>query len=351
MSDERSSRRRPPRQGRVPDKVRRELEGAFDEGASKPTKKSGRRTIVIADEGLPDLGYLDEEKEKGFRERRSSAPAGRSTIVIEDFDEYEVAEAPPARTSGGIDPRMRARRNAVHKEEGRRRLLIGGLVVAALAVVVLVVAAFASPLFDVRTVDVQGVVYTDPDVVAAVVDDLMGTPVLLVDTRSAEQRLEAIPWVERARVSTDFPHTVYVDVRERLPIAWFQGPDGRFRVIDVDGRVLEVLDGQPVDYLPITGQHLDTTRGAFAGPAYAAAANLVVSLPTEIEAVTTAVGINPSTGGLTMSLTGGVQVRLGDLRNMDDKLARLLGRVRAGLGGICELDVSTDEVGAVACPS
>ena len=65
--------------------------------------------------------------------------------------------------------------------------------------------------------------YTDEDVLQGVIDDLMGEPVLLVDTRAAEQRLEAVPWVENARVETDFPHGVLIDIRERQPVATFQG--------------------------------------------------------------------------------------------------------------------------------
>ena len=53
----------------------------------------------------------------------------------------------------------------------------------------------------------------------AVIDDLRGEPVLLVDTRRAEVQLEQIPWIERAFVSTDFPNRVLIDVRERLPLA------------------------------------------------------------------------------------------------------------------------------------
>ena len=56
---------------------------------------------------------------------------------------------------------------------------------------------------------------------------------LRADTDGAERELEAIPWVEDARVTTDFPHGATIELRERQPVATFQGPDGRFRVIDI----------------------------------------------------------------------------------------------------------------------
>ena len=57
------------------------------------------------------------------------------------------------------------------------------------------------------------------------IDDLVGTPVLVADTQQAERELEAIPWVEDAKVTTHFPHGVSIEIRERAPVATYQGPD------------------------------------------------------------------------------------------------------------------------------
>mgnify|MGYP003339753602 FL=1 len=49
---------------------------------------------------------------------------------------------------------------------------------------------------------------------------------------------------------------------------------------------------------------------------------------------------------------GGAQpvvARLGDSNALDDKLARLLQAVRNGLGAVCQVDVSTSEVGLTPC--
>jgi len=208
----------------------------------------------------------------------------------------------------------------------------------------------------VRDIDVQGAVYTDPEVLDQVVADLQGEPVLLVDTEAAERALEAVPWVERARVSTDFPHTVRIDIRERKPVATFQGGDGRFRVIDSQGRVLDVIDGQPIAYPLITGNHPDTARGQFAGAPYASAGQLVVALPPDIRRITQSIGVDSATGSLAMVLASpddgddaDIEVRLGDDTSLDDKLARLLYQVRRGdaLTGVRSIDVSNAEVSVV----
>lgn len=222
---------------------------------------------------------------------------------------------------------------------------------AVILVVVGTIAVVASPIFDVTHVKVQGAVYTDTDVLKEVVDSLKGHPVLLVDTRKAEARLREVPWVEQARVSASFPHSVTIDIRERRPLASFQSGDGQFRVIDADGRVLDILAGQPDAYVLITGNNPDTGRGQFAGAPYASAASLVVALPPEIRAVIASIGLDSTTGTLSMQLKSGgkktVDVRLGDASGLDDKLARLLSQVRKGLRGVCSLDVATPEVGVV----
>lgn len=314
-----------------------------------------RRIIVIAEDNLPDSVYLDEDKERAFHQRRDAVDESgqRSTIVIADLDGATATEPPLASSRGGIDPRIRARRISVRRAEGRRRLIWAGIGGGVLLVAIAAVAVFASSIFDVREVSVQGAVYTDPAVLQGVIDDLQGEPVLLVDTAAAQETLEAVPWVESARVATDFPHRVVIDIRERVPIATFQGGDLQFRVIDLQGRVLDVLAGQPIDYLLVTGDHPDTARGQFAGAPYAAVAELVSSLPPEIRDVTLSVGVDAGTGTLTMVLANdqpdGVSVRLGDERGLDEKLARLLRQVRKGLDGVCALDVSTSDAGVVPC--
>ena len=316
-----------------------------------------RKIIVIAEDDRPDSVYLDADKEKRFHERRDSVDESgeRSTIVIADFDEHGVSEPPVASSRGAsIDPRIRARRISVRRAESRRRLVWVAIGVAVVLVAVAAVAIVASPIFDVQVITVQGATYTDADVLQSVIDDLEGEPVLLVDTRAAEAKLEAVPWVESARVSTDFPHSVVIDIRERRAVATFQGTDGQFRVVDVQGRVLDVIDNQPVDYPLIVGANPDSARGQFAGAVYTAAAQLVVGLPDEIRSILQSIGVDAATGTLSLALDGVVDgttvpVRLGDAKNLDQKLARLLLQIRSGLDDVCGLDVSTSDAGVVYC--
>jgi cell division protein FtsQ len=313
-----------------------------------------RKLIVIGDDDRPDALYLDEESGSRLREvhtDEAEGSAGRSTIVIKDLDESGSIEALPARSSGSMDPRVRARRIAVRRAKGRKRLIWVAIAAAILLVLVGAVAVLASSMFDVRTIDVQGAVYTDPSQLSAIVDDLRGDAILLVDTRQLERRLEKIPWVESARVSTQFPHRVFIDIRERKPIATFVGSDGKYRVIDRDGRVLDVVDGIPVDYMLVTGANPDVEQGQFAGRPFASAAQLTIALPSEIRALTDSIGVDATAGNLTLELRGEVKVQLGPSSDLSSKLVRLLSEVRGGLDGVCALDVSTSEISRTLCLS
>ena len=312
---------------------------------------SDRKLIVIGDDDQPDALYLDEESGSRLRQVHAGdeSSEGRSTIVIKDLDETGSIEALPARSSGSMDPRVRARRIAVRRAKGRKRLIWVAIAAAILLVLVGAVAVLASSLFDVRTVDVQGAVYTDPKQLSAIVDGLKGDAILLVDTRQIERKLETISWVEMARVSTQFPHRIFIDIRERKPIATFAGSDGKYRVIDRDGRVLDVVDGIPIDYMLVTGANPDVDQGQFAGRPFASAAQLAIALPSEVRALTQSIGVDATVGDLTLQLHGGIKVQLGPSADLSAKLVRLLSEVRGGLDGICALDVSTTEITPTAC--
>lgn len=347
-----AARKRAERDGKVTRKRAKAGSVPPGGGAEVAAPAAGRGDVVIAklpppivigaDDDLRDTVYLDEAIDRGRDE--PARDGGRGTISIgDDLDSsgaFDAVDVP----SRSMDPRVRARRIAVKRAEGRRRLVwvaaIGGVVL----LVVGALAVFASSLFAVDEVVVQGAVYTEPDKLQAVIDDMTGEPILLVDTLRAERQLEQIPWVERAQVSTDFPHTVLIDIRERVPLASFVGSDGRYRVIDRDGRVLDVMDGQPADYLLITGPAPDTEPGGLAGAPFASAAQLVGALPAEIRAVTTNVSVDASTGDLGLMLQPAIEVNLGGTVGLDGKLARLLQLTRDGLLGIVRIDVSTNEV-------
>lgn len=300
------------------------------------------RIIVIADDDQPDAVYLDEDAEERLRTVHADT-SGSTTIVIGDVDDGVEAQYPAsASDKAAMEPRMRARRIAVRRAAGRRRLKITVVVAVVLLLLVAGFGVMASSAFRVKTIATEGVQYANPDQLKSIIDDVRGTPMLLVDERAIRQQLESIAWVESARVFTDFPSTVVFDIRERQPLAFYIGGDGAIRVIDRESRVLDVITGMPIDYAHITSVGPDVGAGQFAGGPYADAAQYVVALPAEIRARLTSMSVDPATGDITMVLDERVTVRLGDGSDKQAKLVRLLQRVRDGLDGIVGIDVTTE---------
>lgn len=317
--------------------------GSQDVQGSSRSAVSTRATISIVDDDLPDV--VDAPGVVG-----GDTP-GVSPVVI--VDDGSIDAVHPKQTSlGGIEPRFRQRRIGVNRAQSRRRLW--WLAVIGLAVVVIVgaLAVLGSSLFAVDKVSITGNVYADPAALDAIVDDLTGTPVLLVDTSSIEQQVAAIPWVESARVATSFPSSVTIEIRERKPVAAMMGADGMVRVIDVDGRVLALVDGQPVALVWIAGPGtLDLAPGQFASTGYLSTASLVTKLTPEIRVRIDSVLVTSDGADLVMMLTsndGLIEVRFGSVigdNSQVEKLVRLQRTLNdVGDDAVTVIDVATAEV-------
>jgi len=304
-----------------------------------------RPIISIGDDELPDAVYLDDELERGV--------AVGATLFIDD-DGSADAVAPKEASTRGIEPRLRQRRIGVRRAESRRRLrwvMVAGVV---LVVVVAALAVLGSSLFAVDQVEVTGNVYTDAAELQAVVDDLTGTPVLRVDTLAAEEQLESIPWVEDARVTTSFPNSATIEIRERTPLVAMPGADGQTRVLDREGRVLAMVDGQPVALVWISGPGtLDTPLGDTASIGYSSAASLVTKLTPTIRSRVDSMMVTPDGADLRLILTGvepngPIEVRFGSAIGDSDQIAKLVRLERKlediGTDPVSVIDVSTSEV-------
>ena len=318
--------------------------GAVESTAPTASDTSGRVTIAIeAEDDFVDPVYLDEELARDD---------SSGTVFIDD-DGSGDAIAPKEATSQGIEPRLRQRRIGVARAAGLRRLKWIAVVVAVLLVVVAGLAVLGSSLFSVEEVDVSGNVYTDPDALQEVVEDLDGTPVLLVDTGDAEARLEEIPWVEDARVRTHFPDRVTIEIREREPVSTVRGIDGLFRVLDQDGRVLDVIEGQPVAVILIAGPGtLDLGPGEFAPAGYASASSMVLKLTPSVRSRTEAMVVTEDGSDLRLYLAREngppVEVRFGSAAGDSDQIEKLV-RLETRLEDLDDptvtvIDVSTAEV-------
>jgi cell division protein FtsQ len=108
--------------------------------------------------------------------------------------------------------------------------------------------------FGLRQVAITGYRFTaDGDIFDAI--DLEHARTLLsFDSRAAQGRIEALPWVDTASIERILPDRIEVRIKERTPIAAWQRGEGIF-LIDGTGRVLAAVRGDRVPPLPrISGE-------------------------------------------------------------------------------------------------
>jgi cell division protein FtsQ len=91
-----------------------------------------------------------------------------------------------------------------------------------------------SSQFAIESIDVRGAARLDADSVRALVAARPGQNVFAVDTSAVEAALAADPWIARAQVRRELPHTLVADVTEEKPAA----------AVDLDGLYLADDDGR-----------------------------------------------------------------------------------------------------------
>ncbi|MEO9138642.1 MAG: FtsQ-type POTRA domain-containing protein [Jatrophihabitans sp.] len=185
----------------------------------------------------------------------------------------------------------------------RRRLVLVLAVVLVLALVVTWLVAFSSA-FGVRTVQVHGVRTLSVGQVERAARIEHGAPLVRLDTAAITKRVEALPDVESAQVSTSFPSTVVVTVRERVAVGYVDVA-GRRMLVDRIGEqyrtVATVPAGLPKLVVPV-GSDRHTTGGAVATVAQA----LPSSLRARIRSIE---ALDPR--AITLVLRNGTLVRWG----------------------------------------
>jgi len=129
--------------------------------------------------------------------------------------------------------------------ERRRFVVIGVAVAVLLAVVGTWLVAFSS-VHGVRTVEVRGISVLTADQVRSAADISNGTPLVRVDTNAITERVEQLPEVESAQVSTSFPSTVVITVEERVAVGYVRR-GGHVRLVDHTGAVYRTVDKAPAN--------------------------------------------------------------------------------------------------------
>jgi len=224
---------------------------------------------------------------------------------------------PPAEAREPIDPRIRARRAEVLRDEARRRLRVALWVLGLLVVVAGGWFALHSRLFSARVVTVVGAAHTPVGRIVAAAG-LTDHPPLIDVGAAAAAGVERLPWVAHATVSREWPDGVRITVKERAPAAAVPELAGSgWAVVSRSGKVLTVVAQAPTGLPHVIGP---VPPGAPGSTARDLGAALVVasSLPRAFSSQVTSVA-EDRTGEVTLQLTSGLDVYLGSTAQLAQK--------------------------------
>ena len=163
---------------------------------------------------------------------------------------------------------------------------------------------FAEAGFTVRWLDVAGAERVGVEEIAGVIGARPGAGMLAFEPERARARLEALSWVERAKVLRLWPDRIAVVIEERTPLALWQHEQVH-RVVDRDGQVIEAA--RPEDFT-----HLPHVVGAGAATEAAALLALLDQHPEIAERVTHALRIGERRWNLRLRSGGDVLLPEGD---------------------------------------
>ncbi|MEM9131050.1 MAG: FtsQ-type POTRA domain-containing protein [Actinomycetota bacterium] len=238
-------------------------------------------------------------------------PTAKKTAVLQP-----AAKAAPRR----LDPRLQARRRSVARSQGRRRL---GIVAALTAVATLALIAIGldnSRLFDVDEVVVTGADRADARHIVAASGVDPGQPLSSVDPAATAMAVEAVPWVASATVTRTWRGVIQIEVVERQEAAVIE-TDGRFVLVDLSGRQLEVVADRPAGFLTIDGVQATGVPGDVIEPVAVSAVAVAVGLSPDMIPQTERVEVADEQ--VFLQLTIGGRANLGDDRDLDAKMVAL----------------------------
>lgn len=91
--------------------------------------------------------------------------------------------------------------------------------------------------FSVENILVEGRVYSDPEILRAIINVQKGDPLFSFNPTEAKELVERISWIRTAHVERRLPDTIYIQIQERKPLALWQ-EDKKLRLIDNQGEYI-----------------------------------------------------------------------------------------------------------------
>jgi cell division protein FtsQ len=222
-----------------------------------------------------------------------------------------------------IDPRIRQRRIAVRRQEGRRRLRLLVSVIAVSGLAAAGWGATRSPLLDVDGIDVVGAHRTPREEVQRASGIRFGEAMVDVDEEGATRGVAALPWVGRVTVERRWPDSVVIEVVERDPVAAAPAAGDGWALIDATGQVLGLLPSAPSNLLALDGIAPAGPPGSVLGGPAADLLAVAAAVPADLRPRVAAVQAGAE-GGVELRLQPEGTLRLGPPRQLEEKFRAAL---------------------------
>jgi hypothetical protein len=129
----------------------------------------------------------------------------------------------------------------------RRGVLIGACIVAVLGLLYL--GARETPVFALRTVEVEGAPANVRQSILRALDETRGTSLVSLDGEAVVRRLEALPSVQSVTYDRAFPQTLRLDVVPEQPVA-VVNQESALWIVSVRGRVIGRTTAEVAPELP-----------------------------------------------------------------------------------------------------
>ncbi len=106
----------------------------------------------------------------------------------------------------------------------------------------------STPLFAVQEIKINGINRVKKEWVLHAIDIKEGENILGLKKETIKERILKNPWIKAIKISTDFPHTLVIDIVERRAIAALKDK-GKTYLLDLDGEIFKVAEGKEAEGL------------------------------------------------------------------------------------------------------
>lgn len=205
----------------------------------------------------------------------------------------------------------------IHLTRGR---VIGGSLLAMLLVTMTMLAIrHAPPLLTgpslTQLVITGRLGHVSPQAVREAVLSSVGSGFFTTDVENVRTAVSAVPWVASASVRRSWPHTLFVDITEEIPVAHWNGDD----LMDAQGRVFARSGDDAWAKLPLLSGPQGSETDVLSE--YATYAVLLAPQALAIRQLTV-----DARGDASLRLSDGIEVRLGR-ENAEPRLERFVSVV------------------------